>query len=558
MNFSIRVRLLTSLALMFLSLIVIGGYGWLALGQSNAGLTAMYVDRVMPLRDLKAVADAYAVNIVDTAHKARNGNIDIAEALSNVADARATLAKHWASYEKSDKGTAEKKLAEETLTLMTAADREVTTLHDILTSRNPAALDRFVVDRLYPAIDPVSSAVEKLVFLQLNEAQKLDADAKARFDSARRIMLAAVLLAISIAVFAGFTTVVHVTRPVTAMAAAMRRLAGGDMTADVPAIGRKDEIGDMAGAVQIFKDNMIENGRLSADQVDLEQRTDAERRKALLDLTDTLEASVGGIANSISSQAGDMLATAQSMARASDDTAQQATAAATASEEASANVQTVASATEELTGSVAEVGRQVERSTRIAGQAVEEAEATNAAIKGLVEMAQNVDNVVKIISDIAAQTNLLALNATIEAARAGEAGRGFAVVASEVKALANQTAKATGDIGSQISAMQDATANSVSRIEKIGTTIVELNQIAQTIASSVDEQGAATREIARNVQNASRGTQEVSSNIGVVSQAAGATGAAATQVQAASGELAKLGASLKTEVTRILAGVRAA
>ena len=282
------------------------------------------------------------------------------------------------------------------------------------------------------------------------------------------------------------------------------------------------------------------------------------RQKVIIDIATKLEEGVGSILDSVMSQANELNTTAASMAGTAEETTQQATAVAAASEEASTNVQTVAAAAEELTTSVREISRQVEQSASIATQAVAEAGGTMAAIKGLAEMAQKIDNVVNIINDIASQTNLLALNATIEAARAGEAGKGFAVVASEVKALANQTARATEEIAAQIGAMQTATGDSVTRIGDISKTIEEINQIAAAISAAVEEQGASTQEIARNVQEAARGTGEVSANIGGVSQAASETAGAASQVQAASGDLAKQGEMLKIAIGSFLSDIRAA
>ena len=349
-----------------------------------------------------------------------------------------------------------------------------------------------------------------------------------------------------------------IATPISKMTGAMQVLAKGDTTVAIPGAERSDEVGEMAQAVQVFKDSMLETERLRAEQEELKQRAEAEKRAAMNKLADDFQAAVGAIVETVSSSSTELNATSTAMAGTAEETTRQATAVAAASEQASTNVQTVAAATEEMTASVDEIGRQVSESTQIAGQAVTEAEATNAAVRGLAEAAQKIDNVVQIINDIAAQTNLLALNATIEAARAGDAGKGFAVVASEVKALANQTARATEEIAAQIQAMQTATADSVGRIEGIGRTIGRVSEIATIISSAVEEQMAATREIARNVQEAAQGTDEVSSNISGVSQAATETGTAAAQVQAASGELAKQGVALKQEVDQFLDRVRAA
>ena len=348
-----------------------------------------------------------------------------------------------------------------------------------------------------------------------------------------------------------------ITRPVVAMTEAMRQLAGGDKSITVPAQGRKDEIGAMAAAVEVFKQNAIEMDHLAAEQRQEQERKEA-RQKTVDGYIKNFESSVAGILSTLASAATEMNQTAEGMSATAEETSRQSAAVAAASEEATTNVQTVASAAEELSASVQEISRQVAQSTQISSQAVEEVGRTNTTVKGLAEAAQKIGDVVQLINDIASQTNLLALNATIEAARAGEAGKGFAVVASEVKSLANQTAKATEEIGAQISAIQEATGGAVQAIESIGGTISRVSEIATTIASAVEEQGAATQEIARNVQQAAQGTQEVSSNIAGVSQAARETGAASSQVLSTANELAKQSEVLKAEVDDFLAKVRAA
>jgi methyl-accepting chemotaxis protein len=346
--------------------------------------------------------------------------------------------------------------------------------------------------------------------------------------------------------------------PVVAMTGVMGRLAAGDTSITVPSRGRRDEIGQMAGAVQVFKDNMIEAERLRREQETLKQRAEAEKRATMNRMADEFEESVKGVVEIVSSASTELQSTAQAMSATAEETSRQSAAVAAAAEQASTNVQTVASATEELSASISEIGKQVSESSRITTRAVEEAGRTNAKIRELAEAAQKIGDVVKLINDIAGQTNLLALNATIEAARAGEAGKGFAVVASEVKSLATQTAKATDEISSKILEMQQVTGESVSAIESIGTTIARINDIATSIASAVEQQGAATQEIARNVQQASAGTSDVSSNIVSVTKAAGDTGAAATQVLSSSGELSKQSETLRGEVDRFITRIRAA
>jgi methyl-accepting chemotaxis protein len=354
-----------------------------------------------------------------------------------------------------------------------------------------------------------------------------------------------------------FVTARSIVNPIAAMTAAMRQLAAGEMATEIPARERRDEIGAMAKSVQVFKDSMLEAERLRAEQ-QAEQQRQLERAQRVEASVGSFEKVIAEVVNTVSSAATELETTAQSMAATSEETTRQSTTVAAASEQATQNVQTVATATEELSASIKEISQQVSQSTRMIGEAVTQADTSNVQVQGLAEAAQKIGDVVKIINDIAGQTNLLALNATIEAARAGEAGKGFAVVASEVKALANQTARATEEIGGQVRAIQEATGTSVESIRGIAATIGRVNETATAIASAVEEQGAATQEISRNVQQAAQGTQEVSGNIAGVSQAAQQTGAAAAQVLASAAELAKNGETLKVRVDAFLREVRAA
>jgi methyl-accepting chemotaxis protein len=376
-----------------------------------------------------------------------------------------------------------------------------------------------------------------------------------------RIQLVVAIAAIGILLAGGLALLIQrlgITHPVGRMTQAMTEVAGGRLEIDVPARGQKDEIGKLADALERFKAAGLENRRLQADQKEAEKRAGAEKKSALNKMADAFEASVKGVVQAVSAAATQMQSSAQSLSSIAEEASRQSTAVAAASEQASTNVQTVASAAEELSASIAEISRQVAESSSISGNAVEDAGRTNAQVQALADTAQKIGDVVKLISDIAGQTNLLALNATIEAARAGEAGKGFAVVASEVKGLAAQTAKATEEISAQIKAIQGATADSVHAIQGITGTIGRLNEIATTIASAVEEQGAATKEIARNVQQASVGTTEVSSNIASVTEAAAETGMASGEVLNAAGDLSKQSERLQTEVDKFLATIRAA
>jgi methyl-accepting chemotaxis protein len=349
-----------------------------------------------------------------------------------------------------------------------------------------------------------------------------------------------------------------ISKALLAMIGSMTRLAKGDMGVDIPGLGRRDEIGEMADAVEVFKNNMIETERLRAEQQEAEKHQ-AERRKAdMRELADAFEGAVGEIVETVSQASTELEASATTLTASATRSQQVTTTVAAASEQASANVQSVATATEELSSSVNEISRQVQESARMAGEAVGQARTTNDRVGELSKAAGRIGDVVELINTIAGQTNLLALNATIEAARAGEAGRGFAVVASEVKALAEQTAKATGEISQQISGIQSATQDSVNAIREISGTIERLSEISSTIAAAVEEQGAATQEISRNVMQAAQGTQQVSDNIGDVQRGAGETGSASSQVLSAAQMLSGDSNRLKVEVEKFLSSVRAA
>jgi len=363
------------------------------------------------------------------------------------------------------------------------------------------------------------------------------------------------LIAVLVSILIAFVLFRAMLRPLPILSGMMERLAGSDIKVEVPYRDFKDEIGYMARAVQVFKENLIHNQELAAQQ-EQENQIKEEKRLAIEDMAGRFETSVTQVLGEVSNASGSMRETAESMTSTAENTSKQSTVVAAAAEEASANVQTVASAAEELSSSISEISRQVSQSTQVANAAVSEVQGTNDKVQGLADAANKIGEVVALITDIADQTNLLALNATIEAARAGEAGKGFAVVASEVKNLANQTARATEEISNQIGGIQSATQEAVQAIGSIGGTIGQMSEISSAIAAAVEEQGAATQEIARNVEQAAAGTSEVTVNITGVNQAANDTGQAAEMVLSAVSSLTTQSSNLNGQVEDFIKGLK--
>ena len=389
-------------------------------------------------------------------------------------------------------------------------------------------------------------------------SEMADASDRDLRDAMRLRMVTALGLAALVMCLLSFLLGRAISRPISAMTAALTRLAAGDFTVALPGLDRRDEIGEMAGAARIFKDNMTETERLRDEQVAEQQARSIQRRDERIRLASGFQEAVGSIVDKVSSEATELEAAASTLTRTAETTLELSGVVSSASGEASSNIHSVAVATSEMTSSVEEIGRQVVHSRKIAQSAVEHARTTDARITALSQAAGRIGEVVQLITGIAEQTNLLALNATIEAARAGDAGRGFAVVAQEVKALAAQTAKATDEIGKQILGMQSATQESVDAIKQIGAVILQRSDVSGVIAAAVEQQGAATREIARNVQMASDGAVKVGSAIADVHQGAADTGSASGQVLSSAQSLSNQASQLKLEVDGFLASIRAA
>lgn len=415
------------------------------------------------------------------------------------------------------------------------------------------------IEQMGSVAEQINTGMKDYIGAQRNELARIKTETSASVDEARTMMTALAIIALVVGLVVAFLIARSIVKPVIGLVGAMRKLGEGDVSVVLPGLGRKDEVGQMAGAVESFKIKAAEKAQREAEEkADADRKLAAERKEAMNAMANAFEKAVGGIVETVSSASTELEAAAGTLMQTAETTQQLSSTVAAASEEASTNVQSVASATNELSSSVLEISRQVQESSHIANDAVQQAGKTDVRISELSQAAGRIGDVVKLITAIAEQTNLLALNATIEAARAGEAGKGFAVVAQEVKALAAQTGKATGEISAQISGMQVATQESVSAIKEISGTIGRIAEIAAAIAAAVEQQGAATQEIARNVHQAAEGTTQVAENITEVNRGAGETGSASSQVLSSAQSLAGESARLKTEVQKFLATVRAA
>ncbi len=405
-----------------------------------------------------------------------------------------------------------------------------------------------------------TAAIDEVLALSATASREAASLARlAESRSTRLFSFNAALMAVSLAL--ALLTLWIVLRRVSGslrqMTDAMARLAGGELATDIPCRDRRDELGSMARAMGVFKDNAVKVRDMQSEREALEQAGREEKAAAMRSLANELEASVSSVVETVQSASAELNASAETMSKAASQTELQSGAVATSSSQASVNIQTVASAAEELSASITEISRQIADTTRIAGEAVDQTNQSNERVEGLARAADRIGEVVKLINAIASQTNLLALNATIEAARAGEAGRGFAVVASEVKALAAQTSHATGEIAAQVGEIQAATGGAVEAIQRIVVTIERLNGTTNAIAAAIEEQGSATQEIARNVQQVAEGTGEISANISGVTASAKETGVVATSVLKAAGELSSQASTLQHHMVGIVRSIRA-
>ena len=568
MSFLARFRVLTKILVVIILMSGIAtGMSWLgihALSSLNDGADNMNVAARRMLKGARANQNVIAIN------RAQFG-LALDPGPQNRAEVRKVIDAEMKVYREriEDVGTTRDEQAKAMLPAvdeaMTAYAKEVEDMFrladgvkDVPSSEQSVQL-RDSVARSRATAERLKANIARVVDRLNDRVDYFSKSATEEYETVSRWMIIAATVGILLGMSAGFMVgQFGIARPMRALVGLLQRLAKGE-DIEITGTERRDEIGETARAVNEIKQMLAEKARLEAEAKAEQDRIVAERRKRdMYKLADDFEGAVGEIIETVSSAATEMEASANSLTATAERTQELSTAVAAAAEEASVNVQSVASASEELTSSVNEISRQVQASARVATDAVEQSHKTNDRVTELSKAAGLIGDVVELINTIAGQTNLLALNATIEAARAGEAGRGFAVVASEVKALAEQTAKATGEIAKQVTGIQAATDESVGAIKEISETIGRMSEISSTIASAVEEQGTATQEISRNVQQAALGTMQVSSNIADVQRGAGETGSASTQVLSAAQSLALESNRLKTEVQNFLTTVRAA
>jgi len=554
---TLRVRMTTLMAIQAVFVGIVGVAGILATRDSNMQMKSIYEDRAVPLAQLFEINDRMKDNTIalyDALANARAGKPP-GNVSGRVAANIEAISKIWAEYTATYLRPEEKGVADDFVPKRkNYVEKALKPGLALLADRKYDELDALLAGTANQLFALAKEDMEKLVAIQIKEAKLLHDAAERQYMVVLGIVFAILSMGLLLGGVLGLQAIRAIGRPLEQLNGVMAKIAQGLFNSRV-IIERDDEIGVALRNVQAMQAKL---GFDREEQKDTEKRVAVQRKLDMQKLANDFEGAVGEIIETVSSASTELEASAGTLTSTAERAQELTTMVAAASEEASTNVQSVATATEQLTSSVNEISRQVQESARMAGEAVNQARTTNDRVSELSKAAARIGDVVELINTIAGQTNLLALNATIEAARAGEAGRGFAVVASEVKALAEQTAKATGEIGQQITGIQAATQDSVNAIEEISGTIEKLSEISSTIAAAVEEQGAATQEISRNVQQAAQGTQQVSSNITDVQRGASETGAASSQVLSAAQSLSGDSNRLKLEVGKFLNSVRAA
>jgi methyl-accepting chemotaxis protein len=554
---SISAKLFTIVSFLFLAIAVIGGFAFLQMRSINIAaqdIQTQWLPKVRWIGEMRVQSARYRAVLRDYLIVADAERADVDR---NLAARRADFEKAAKTYQSMTSSAAEHDLATELEKQWQAFLAASLDVQSLAAKGDLAGAKDVNAGKVVPVGRAMDQTLAKLVDFNDRGAEVAGDGAEATYLSAIRLTALILSLAIVLGLGAASYMVRDIRRGIGSILKPMGQLTDGELSAEIPHRGETTEIGRIATALQIFKEALVAK-KASDDAADADRAVNAARAQRISAATGDFETMIGELVHSLASASTELEASASTLSSTADHTQELTTMVAAASEEASTNVQSVASATEQLSSSVNEISRQVQESARMANDAVDQARKTNDRVGELAKAAARIGDVVELINTIADQTNLLALNATIEAARAGEAGRGFAVVASEVKALAQQTAKATGEIGQQITDIQAATQESVSAIGEISGTIEKLSEVSSTIAAAVEQQGAATQEISRNIQQAAQGTQQVSAHITDVERGASETGSASSQVLTAAKSLAGESDHLKNQVEKFLHTVRTA
>ena len=552
MRLSLRTLLLGAQAVMAVLLLGLVLEAWLTTQQAGRAMNELYAQRVVPLRHLKTVSDAYAVFVVDASHKLRNGNWGHADAAASIAKAEQDVRAAWGAFAATRRTAAERAALAPANAALALADALTRDLSRVVQARDAAALDAIVKDRLYQTLDPLTEQIDALVAAETDAAEATYAAARA--DQAAALALISTLSALALAALVGIALVVAlwVTRPLSAITSAMRRIAAGEVGVTVPGSTRKDEIGAMASALEVFRAQGEEATRLRAQQEADRAAAREAQVAALRGMADRVEGETLQAMRTIAQRAQGLATDARATAAAVNRVDQNAGAVGVAANESLAVTETVAAAAEELSASVRGVAQQVQEAAQVGRAAAADSTETETAIVALSGAVGQIGEVTSLIQEIAGKTNLLALNATIEAARAGEAGKGFAVVAGEVKALATQTAKATEEIGRHIEAVRARTEDAVGTVRRIAQSVARMDTLSASLAEAVGQQDAATREIAQSIAGSTQASREVNERITEVSTDAREAGTRAQSTQQETQALAESAEALTHQVVAIL------